>query len=84
MSVSYKNAQEQFDRDQLRCHYQQQSQSVPVQRMGTYNPRQYSMLQHYLPHGIGLGSIVIVGAVGLAAYNSHVKDAFESEYFSSW
>ena len=84
MSASYKNAQEEFDREQLRCYHKQQNGSTPTQRMGTFTPKRYTMLQHYLPHGIGLGSILIVGAVGLAAYNSHVKDAFESEYFSSW
>ena len=89
MSQHYRTAQENHHRNQLREYYDRQSQSdrdVPFYSRGNgrFEPQPYSMLQHYLPHGIGVGSIVIVGTMGLLAYNSHIKDSFESVYFSSW
>jgi hypothetical protein len=73
--------------DQIRAYYADQTVS-PEDRPMTHrqdpNFPTYSMIRHYAPHGMSMGAIVLVGAMGLVAYNSHVKDAFESVYFSSW
>jgi hypothetical protein len=86
MSASFRNAQETHDRSQLRLYYERQSRRPHevVMYDECFVPTQYTRFQHYLPHGIGLGGIVLTGAILLSIYNNNVKDTFESAYFSSW
>ena len=88
MSASFRNAQERHYQDQLREHYSRNSRNPRVVEMYSgheqFTPRPYTRLEHYLPHSIGLGGIIIFGAISLSIYNSNIKDTFESAYFSSW
>lgn len=86
MSASFRNAQETHSQSQLRLYYETHSQNPRevVIYDKRFVPTRYTRFQHYLPHGIGLGGIVLTGAILLSIYNNNIKETFESAYFSSW
>jgi hypothetical protein len=86
MSASFRNAQETHSQSQLRLYYERLSQNPRevVIYDERFVPTRYTRYQHYLPHGIGLGGIVLTGAILLSIYNNNIKETFESAYFSSW
>lgn len=88
MSARYVQAQEQHHDSLMREFYSEMSNSLRDVGIGSRPSypfsRPYSKFRHYLPHSLSLGTVCIAGVVGIMAYNSATKQAFEADYFSSW
>ena len=82
-STTYDNAKRNHQHQQMRRRLEHQSQRNAHHEPG-FIEQEWSAVKHYLPHSMGLGAVVIVGSVGLMAYQSHLAQTFKGRYFSSW
>ena len=85
MSQQYIKAKQEDMHKQLHEHYNSvREQQTLYDKPKPFKYRDYSMLQHYVPYGLGLGSVVAIGLVALGVLNRGVRQEFESVYFSSY
>ena len=79
---TYTKAKELHDRNHLQAYYARNSE----RRIGIteFIEDEYTLLEHYIPHGIGVAGIAVVGGLLIMRYNQSNWDYFNTAYFSSW
>ena len=79
---SYKRGKEEHQRQRIQQYFDQQTR--PHAGIVDFIDDEYTLIRHYMPHGLGLSGMVLVGSIAVMMYNQYTKDTFDSIYFSSW
>lgn len=79
---TYTKGKEHHNNKQLKEHYDRNAQtSIDIVE---YVHDEYKVARHYLPHGVGLATLAVVGGMLISSYNQANQDYFDTAYFSSW
>ena len=83
MNSSYSKAKNHHGQESLRKHYANRAKGSSIQ-IPRFIEHEYTMLEHYKPHLLGLGSLAAAAAVAALIYNRYNKNAFDNIYLASY